>query len=77
MPDTKLTTGDMKQVATNLRKMASDPILKRHFSSRVRKAMNDLANDILVSLRGDLDRGADRDYSSEELDALDKSMAIE
>jgi Trm5-related predicted tRNA methylase len=46
-----LTSEQMKETATNLRKMASDPRLKIQFSSETRKLMNDLANKIIASLQ--------------------------
>jgi vacuolar-type H+-ATPase subunit B/Vma2 len=40
---------DIRGVATNLRKLASDPLLKKRFTSETRKDMNDLANTIMAA----------------------------
>jgi hypothetical protein len=45
-----LTRDQMKETATRLRKMASDPNLKKMFPSAVRKSFNDDANAIMEAV---------------------------
>jgi hypothetical protein len=45
-----LTETQIRETATNLRKLASDPKLKTRFSSAERKSFNDNANLLLSTL---------------------------
>jgi hypothetical protein len=49
-----LTPTQMRETATNLRKMASDPQLKKMFPSVTRKSFNDDANAIMAALHNSL-----------------------
>jgi hypothetical protein len=45
-----ISTEEMRQTATNLRKMASDPRVKVLFPSAVRKSFNDCATGIMAGI---------------------------
>lgn len=45
-----LTETQIRETATNLRKLASDPKLKKRFTSAARKSFNDDANEIMAAL---------------------------
>lgn len=47
-----LTDEQIKQTATNRRKLASDPKMKKMFTSATRKSFNDDANAIMAALTG-------------------------
>lgn len=52
-----LTESQIRETATNLRKLASDPQLKRMFPSNTRKSFNDDANAIMEALKTQSENG--------------------